>query len=95
MNSLSFFLVGLTLFLYGLAIALGNVYPRWVGWMAIISGAAFMYHGAVVRAYKGFGPSIPNLVGFILLAVWAIIMAVLMWRNSREPIALPKSATQK
>ncbi len=95
MNSLSFFLVGLTLFLYGLAIALGSVYPRWVGWMAIISGAAFMYHGAVVRAYKGFSPSIPNLVGFILLAVWAIIMAVLMWRNSREPIALPKSATQK
>jgi hypothetical protein len=28
MNSLSYFLLGLTLFLYGLAIALGSVYPR-------------------------------------------------------------------
>lgn len=31
-NSLSYFLLGLSLFLYGLAIALGVVYPRWVGW---------------------------------------------------------------
>jgi uncharacterized membrane protein len=33
-NILSFFLAGLTLFVYGLAIALGSVYPRWVGSMA-------------------------------------------------------------
>jgi hypothetical protein len=81
MNSLSNLLSGLTLFLYGLAIALGNVYPRWVGWMAVVCGAAFMYHGAVVVAYEGFVPSIPKLVGLVLLVVWAVIMAVLMWRN--------------
>jgi hypothetical protein len=82
MNSLSFFLSGLTLLVYGLAIALGSVYPRWVGLMALVSGAALMFHGAVVVAYKGFGPSIPNLVGLVLLAVWAFILAVLMWRHS-------------
>jgi hypothetical protein len=49
--------------------------------MAAVSGAAFMYHGAVVVAYEGFVPSIPKLVGLALLAVWAFIMAVLMWRN--------------
>jgi hypothetical protein len=37
MNSLSYFLAGLTLFLFGLAIALGRVYPRWVGLMATVS----------------------------------------------------------
>jgi hypothetical protein len=93
MNSLSFFLVGLTLFLYGLAIALGSVYPRWVGLIAMVSGAAFMYHGAVVRAYEGFGPSIPNLVGLVLLAVWTFIMAFLMWRNGgRRRISQSESA---
>jgi hypothetical protein len=92
-NSLSFFLSGLTLFLYGVAIALGTVYPRWVGWMALVSGAALMYHGAVVVSYEGFGPSIPNLVGLVLLAVWAFIMAILMWRNSsRRRIARLESA---
>jgi hypothetical protein len=58
MNSLSYFLAGLTLFLFGLAIALGRVYPRWVGLTAAISGAAFMYNGAVFVAYEGFVPSI-------------------------------------
>ena len=86
---------GLTLFLYGLAIAFGITYPRWVGWMALVSGAALMFHGAVVVSYKGFVPSIPNLVGLVVLAVWAFIMAVLMWRNSRQPTARPEPAPQQ
>ena len=81
MNSLSYFLAGLTLFLYGLAIALGRVYPRWVGLMAALSGATLMSDGAVVVAYEGFVPSIIKLVSLLLLAVWAFIMAFLMWRN--------------
>jgi len=93
MNSFSFFLAGLTLLLFGLAIALGSVYPRWVGLIAVVSGAALMYDGAVVVAYEGFAPSIIKLVGLVLLAVWAFIMAVLMWRNGgRRPIARPEPA---
>jgi hypothetical protein len=88
MNSLSYFLAGLTLFLFGLAIALGRVFPRWVGLMAAVSGAAFMYNGAVVVAYEGFVPSIVKTVGLLLLAVWAFVMAAFMWRNgSRRRIA--------
>jgi hypothetical protein len=93
MNSLSFFLAGLTLFIFGLAIALGAVYPRWAGMIAVVSGAAFMYDGAVVVAYEGFVPSIVKLVGLVLLAVWAFIMAVLMWRHSnRGLVANPEPA---
>jgi hypothetical protein len=93
MNSLSFFLAGLTLFIYGLAILLGTVYPRWAGLIAMVSGAALMYNGVVEVAYEGFVPSIIKLVGLLLLAVWAFVMAFLMWRNSsRGPIAHPESA---
>jgi hypothetical protein len=88
MNSLSYFLAGLTLFLFGLAIALGRVYPRWVGLMAALSGAAFMYDGALVVAYQGFVPSIIKVAGLLLLAGWAFVMAALMWRNgSRRRVA--------
>jgi hypothetical protein len=83
-NGLSYFLAGLTLFLYGMAIALGSVYPRWVGLIAAVSGAALMYNGAVVVAYQGFVTSIIKLVGLLLLAVWAFIMAALMWRKGRR-----------
>lgn len=84
MNGLSYFLAGLTLFLYGMAIAFGSVYPRWVGLIAAVSGAALMYNGAVVVAYQGFVPSTIKLVGLLLLAVWAFIMAALMWRKGRR-----------
>ena len=95
MNSLSNFLTGLTLLLLGLAIALGRgVYPRWTGWMAAVSGVAFMYNGVVEVAYKGFGPSIIKLVGLLLLAVWAFIMAVLMLRKAR-PVSIPAGRVRR
>ncbi len=50
--------------------------------IAVVSGAALMYDSVVVVAYEGFVPSVIKLVGLLLLAVWAFIMAVLMWRNS-------------
>jgi hypothetical protein len=94
MNSLSYFLAGLTLLLFGLAIALGRVYPRWVGLMAAVSGVAFMYNGAVEVAYEGFVPSTIKSVGLLLLAVWAFVMAALMWRDGgRRRIARPRSTS--
>jgi hypothetical protein len=85
MNGLSYFLAGLTLFLFGLAIVLGRVYPRWVGLVAAISGTALMYNGAVEVAYEGFVTSIVKLVGLLLLAVWAFAMAAFMWRRGTHP----------
>ena len=95
MNSFSYFLAGLTLFLFGLAIALGRVYPRWVGLIGAISGVALMYNGVVEVAYEGFVPSITKLVGLLLLAVWALVMAALMWRNgSRRRLARLRPTSQ-
>jgi hypothetical protein len=84
MNSLSYFLAGLSLFLYGVAIALGTVYPRWAGLIAVGSGVALIYNGVVEVAYEGFVASIVKLVGLALWALWAFIMAILMWRNGRQ-----------
>ena len=96
MNSLSYFLAGLTLFLYGMVIALGSVYPCWVGLIAVISGVALMYNGLVEVAYEGFVGSIMKLVGLALWALWAFVMAVLMWRNgSRRRMARLESATPR
>ena len=94
MNSLSYFLAGLTLFIYGLAILLGTVYPRWAGLIAMVSGAALMYNGVVEVAYEGFVPSIIKLVGLLLLAVWAFVMAFSMWRygSRRRRVARPEPA---
>ena len=92
LQSYSNILLGLTLTLYGLAIALGTVYPRWLGWVAAGSGVAWIVHGLMVP-YIGLFDSLPRGVALVLLAVWAFIMAFLMWRNgSRGRIARPESA---
>ena len=81
LQSFSFILLGLTFILYGLAIALGTVYPRWLGWIAVGSGVAWIVHGVMVP-YVGLFDSVPRLVAIVLMALWAFIMALVMWRNS-------------
>ena len=83
-NSLAFSLVGLTLVLYGIALALSTIYPRWLGWLAAAAGVAHIIRGVGV-SYQGFVPSIAALIGLALLAVWAVIMAVMMWRRGNLP----------
>lgn len=95
LQSYSNILLGLTLILYGLAIALGTVYPRWLGSVAAGSGFAWIIHGLMVP-YVGFFDSTPRLVAIVLLSLWAFIMAFLMWRNSsRERIARAESASSE
>jgi hypothetical protein len=94
LQSYSNILLGLTLMLYALAIALGASYARWLQWVAAGSGVAWIVHGVMVP-YVGFFDSIPRLVAIVLLAVWAFIMAALMWRDSsRGRIARPEAALQ-
>jgi hypothetical protein len=90
LQSYSNILLGLTLILYGLAIALGSVYPRWLGWVAVGSGVAWIVHGLLVP-YIGLFDSPPRGVALILMALWAFIMAFVMWRtSSRGDIASPR-----
>ena len=92
LQSYSNILLGLTFVLYGVAIALGAIYPRWLGWIAAGSGLAWVVHGLMVP-YIGLFDSIPRLVAIVLMALWAFIIAVLMWRNSsRGRPTRPESA---
>jgi uncharacterized membrane protein len=88
LQSYSNILLGLTLILYGLAIALGSVYPHWLGWVAVGSGVAWIVHGLMVP-YVGLFNSIPRLVAIVLMALWAFIIGVLMWRIARPESAPP------
>jgi hypothetical protein len=92
LQSFSFILLGLTFILYGVAIALGTIYPRWLGWIAGGSGVAWIVHGVMVP-YIGLFDSIPRLVAIVLMALWAFITAGLMWRIARPELAPPDLAT--
>ena len=53
-----------------------------------------MYYGAVVVSYEGFVQAIPGAVGTILMDIWVIIMAVLMWRNSLSSTLITSARTR-
>jgi hypothetical protein len=94
LQSYSNILLGLTLMVFALATMLGASYPRWLGWVAVGSGVAWIVHGVMVP-YMGLFDSIARLVAIVLLSIWSFIMAVLMWRNSsRGNLGHPELAVQ-
>jgi hypothetical protein len=83
LQSYSNILLGLTLVLFGLALAFGHAYARWPGWLAAVSGTAWIIHGVMV-SYVGLFDSVPRLVALVFLAAWAFVMAVQLWPWGRR-----------
>ena len=54
-----------------------------------------MYNGVIEVAYEGFVPSIIKLVGFALLALWAFLMAFLMWRNAGRKAGIRRTVASR
>lgn len=86
LQSYSNILLGLTLIFFGLAIAYGTAYSRWLGWLATASGVAWIIHGLMV-SYVGLFDSVPRLVALVLMAIWAFALAVQMWPGRRSRAA--------
>lgn len=80
LQSYSNILLGLTLIFFGLATTLSKAYSRWPGWLAVGAGVAWIIHGLMV-SYVGLFDSAPRGVALVLMAAWAFVMAVLMWRG--------------
>jgi hypothetical protein len=77
--------LGLGIFLYGLAIVLGSVYPKVLGWLAMLSGAGAFVVG-VVQALSGpsfRGSEIFFVLFSMLSTIWVLSMGVVMWRKAR------------
>jgi hypothetical protein len=74
---------GLTLITLGLSIALGRLYPRWLGAVAVLAGLAFLV-GGVVTAHAGFSSDAGLVLtpALLLLAVFIIGICVSMWRRA-------------
>lgn len=71
---------GIVLLLFGLAIALGRVYPRPLGWAAIALGATEVAY-SLDLARNGFAAS-PLGMATLLMAPWTVALAVNLWRKA-------------
>lgn len=74
---------GITLIALGLSIALGRLYARWLGGVAVLAGLAFLV-GGVVTANAGFSSDAGFVLtpALVLLALFIIGICVSMWRRA-------------
>jgi hypothetical protein len=90
------FYLGVTFILFGLAVAFGRPYPRWLGWIAVTGGTGAVIVGMVQLAV---GPSV--LITSILFTIvasidvtWMFIMGFLLWRQANGLAARASRASQ-
>ena len=81
LSSFSELILGSALLLFGLAIALGDLYPRLLGWAAMAVGAGWVALGLLV-ARDGFTHLDLTMWVSVLLALWVLVLAVFLWRKA-------------
>lgn len=78
---------GITNLLFGMAVAMGEGYPKWLGWVAALLGAVAIAAGAIYF-YDGNLTQV-TLIVFVLvsllLTVWGLIAGILLWRKASTP----------
>jgi hypothetical protein len=83
---------GVTFILFGLAVILGEDYPRWQGWWALIGGVAAL--GIGYSFTLEFSALVENYLfpfASYALIIWLFVIAVQLWRKA-DAAAMPAAA---
>jgi len=73
--------LGITLALCGGAIISSRVLARWLGWAAVLVGAALLVSGVSIYSL-GFSQHVLGFWAGVLLLAWMLTAAVVLWRRS-------------
>ena len=77
---------GATFIAYGLAVAMSDNFPKWLGWAAAVLGLISLVVG-FYQAYDGLSTFITNYAfagSATLLTLWVLVMAILMGRKTMQ-----------
>jgi Domain of unknown function (DUF4386) len=81
----NFVFAAATFILFGLAVAVSDVYPRWLGWVAVIAGLASIGAGSI-QALVGeptTASRVLTIFGPTVITLWLLVMGILLLRRSR------------
>src|SRR5215211_5747253 len=81
----NFVFAAATFILFGLAVALSRVYPRWLGWVVFVGGVASIGAG-LIQALVGeptTASRILTIFGPTVITLWLFIMGILLLRKER------------
>lgn len=97
LSPLNLVFAGFTFVLYGLAAALSDAYPRWLGWTVAVGGAGGAVSGGI-QASMGEPIGITRLLGIAaptIITLWLLVMGILLLRRGREPVDSNLTARQR
>jgi hypothetical protein len=83
-SAFNFVFAAATFILFGLAVALSDVYPRWLGWVAFVAGLVSVAAG-LVQAAVGEPTSasqILTIIGPTIITLWLLVIGLLLWRKA-------------
>jgi hypothetical protein len=102
LSPLNLVFAGFTFVLFGLAAAFSDVYPRWLGWIAVAGGVGGAASG-VIQAYIGEPSTITTALGIAaptIITLWLLVMGILLLRREtgapigvRSPRTTERSAS--
>ena len=75
---------GITFLLYGLAVALGEGYPRWLGWVAVLAALGSLLVG-LAQSFSGLSVLMTDILFplfSLILTLWLVIIGFLLWRKA-------------
>jgi hypothetical protein len=78
---------GVTFILFGLAVALSDVFPRWLGWVVVFAGASSIGAG-LIQAFTGEptdASRVLTILGPTVITLWLLVIGVLLVRKARQP----------
>jgi hypothetical protein len=78
---------GVTFILFGLAVALSDVFPRWLGWVVVVAGASSIGAG-LIQAFTGEptdASRVLTILGPTVITLWLLVIGVLLVRKARQP----------
>jgi hypothetical protein len=81
----NFVFAAATFILFGLAVALSHVYPRWLGWVVVVAGVASIGAG-LIQALVGESTTASRILTIFaptVITLWLLIMGILLLRNER------------
>jgi Domain of unknown function (DUF4386) len=86
LTPLNLVFAGFTFVLFGLANASSDIYPRWLGSVAVIGGVGSAISGGI-QAYMGEPTRITEALGIAsptIITLWLLIIGILLLRSARS-----------
>ncbi|MGH2754161.1 MAG: DUF4386 family protein [Actinomycetota bacterium] len=96
----NFIFAGVTFILFGLAVALSDGYPRWLGW-AVVAAGVVSIGASLVQGVPGEPTTLSwilTIIGPTVITLWLLVIGVLMGRKasqmkSQREVTSPRSAS--